>query len=85
MIGDRQDGGSQAEGVFPLGDPRAKQALMDAFGLGTGSGSVNHNYYINGMISTTDLTRLTRVISRGANTGRVRMSVTNSNRVTRRT
>jgi hypothetical protein len=83
MIGDRQDGGSQAEGVFPLGDPRARQALMDAFGLG--GGGTTHNYYINGMISTTDLTRLTRVISRGANTGRVRMSVTNSNRVTRRT
>ena len=83
MIGDRQDGGSQAEGVFPLGDPRARQALLDAFGVG--GGATNHNYYINGMISTTDLTRLTRVISRGANTGRVRMSVTNSNRVTRRT
>ena len=84
MIGDREGGGSRAEGVFPLGDPRAKQALMDAFGINGGT-ATNHNYYINGMISTTDLTRLTRVISRGANTGRVRMSVTNSNRITRRT
>jgi hypothetical protein len=84
MIGDRDGGGSQTEGVFPLNDPRARQALLDAFGMG-GGGGVTHNYNIQGMISTTDLTRLTRVISRGANTGRVRMSVTNSNRVTRRT
>jgi hypothetical protein len=84
MVGDREGGGSRAEGVFPLGDPRAKQALMDAFGI-SGGGDTIHNYNIQGMISTTDLTRLTRVISRGANTGRVRISVTNSNRVTRRT
>jgi hypothetical protein len=84
MIGDRQDGGSQAEGVFPLGDPRAKQALMDAFGI-SGGGITNHNYNIQGMISTTDLAKFSRMVTRGAQTGRIRMTVTNSNRVTRRT
>lgn len=86
MIGDRQGGGSQTEGVFPLDDPRGRKALMDAFGMSGGGsgGDINHNYFINGMVSTSDLTKLTRVISRSANTGRVRVSVSNASRVTRK-
>jgi hypothetical protein len=83
IVGDRQGGGSQTEGVFPLGDPRARQALVDAFGLGGGGGTI-HNWNVQGMISTTDLVKLSRTITRGTQTGRLRVSVSNSGRVTRR-
>ncbi len=84
IVGDSASGGRKTEGVFDLEDPRAMQEMMRAFGGGSGGGDTHHNYYIKGMVSTTDLTKLTRMITRSANTGRVRMTVSNSARVTKR-
>jgi hypothetical protein len=82
MIGDRPGGGSRAEAVIPLDDPRAR-ALMESFG---GAGGVHYHYTnnIKGFLSTSDLTKLNRINNRSANTGRTRISVSNSARVTRK-
>jgi hypothetical protein len=84
MIGDGPNGGSRPEGVFPLDDPRAAQAINRLFGgEGTGGGIHNH-FYVRGMLSTQDLAKTARIITRGAQTGRLRVSVANSGRVTKR-
>src|SRR4029077_15869193 len=87
IVGVAPGGGNQKEAVIPLGDAEAMRQIVQAFakasGEGSGSGIVN-NFRIGGMISTTDLTKVARMITRGAQTGRLRMSVSNSNRVTRK-
>lgn len=87
IVGDAPGGGSQREAVIPLDDSGVMRQIAQAFakasGEGSGGGIVN-NFRIGGMISTTDLTRVARMITRGAQTGRLRMSVSNSNRVTRK-
>jgi hypothetical protein len=82
MVGDNAHGGRATEGVFPLDDPRAAQAIRRLFG-GDGAGVVN-NFHVRGMLSTQDLAKTARVITRGAQTGRLRVSVSNSGRVIKR-
>jgi hypothetical protein len=80
MVGDSASGGRQTEGVFPLNDPRAAQAIRRLFG-GESEGGIVNNFYIRGMLSTQDLAKTARVITRGAQTGRLRVSVSQSGRV----
>jgi hypothetical protein len=86
IVGDSPSGGDQREAVIPLNDAAAMRDIMHAF-AGSGAGGVGdtiHNYHIQGMISTSDLTKLSRAITRGSNTGRLRVTVADSSRVTRR-
>jgi hypothetical protein len=83
MVGDSASGGRQTKGVFPLNDPRAAQAIRRLFG-GESEGGIVNNFNIRGMLSTQDLAKTARVITRGAQTGRLRVSVSNSGKVTRR-
>lgn len=83
LIGDRQGGGSQREAVLPLDDVRAMRMFAEAFG-GGGGGSQNHYYLPGFRFSTSDTTKLAKQLSRQASTGRVRLSVSNSSRLTRK-
>jgi hypothetical protein len=85
IVGDSPGGGDAKEAVIPLNDASAMRQIMQAFAgaSSSGGGGVNHNYYIQGMVSTTDLVKLTRMITRGAKTGRSNVTVTNSHRNTK--
>lgn len=82
MVGDSDSGGGQTEGIFPLGDPRAMQAMKRL--LGDGHSGIVNQFNVRGMISTQDLSRLGRTITRASQTGRLRLTVNNSSRITRR-
>jgi hypothetical protein len=74
MIGE----GRGREAVIPLDDPRAAQAIQRLFGHG---GDTIHNWNIHGMVSTQDLSKVSRRISRDSGTGRLRINVSQSGRV----
>jgi hypothetical protein len=79
MIGE----GRGREAVIPLDDPRAMQAVQRMFG-GSGGGTQNH-YYLDGFrFSASDMSKLTRQLTRAAQTGRARVTVATASRVTRR-
>jgi hypothetical protein len=82
IVGDGPNGGSQPEAVIPLNDASALRQISNAFGKATGD--MHMNFYIRSMISTQDLVRTGRMITRGAQTGRLRVTVSNSGRVIRR-
>ena len=85
MIGDGDNGGSQTEGVFPLGDSRARDVITELFGGHPGGGDTHNHYYLDGFrFTATDMSKLARQLSRGANTQRIRVTVANSSRLTRR-
>jgi hypothetical protein len=74
---------SKREAVIPLDDPGVMTSIAKAFGK-AGGGDIYNHFAIGGMISSTDLTKVGRLITRSVSTGRLRMTVTNSNRITRK-
>jgi len=87
LLGDDEGGGGdQEELVLPLGSSRAQQAIDRLFGgRGGGPGETHNHYYINGLqFTTNDMTTLSRRLTRASQTGRVRVSVANASRVTRK-
>jgi hypothetical protein len=82
VVGDIPGG----EAILPLHDHAAMAQLAAAIvgQMQGGSNGITQNFIIRSMISTQDLVRTGRMITRGAQTGRLRVSVTNSGRVTRR-
>lgn len=82
MVGDSASGGRGTEGIFNLEDPRSIQIMRRL--VGDQGGGIVNNFHVRGMLSTQDLAKTARVITRGAQTGRLRVSVSNSGKVTRR-
>jgi hypothetical protein len=83
VVGDSPGG----EAILPLRDHMAMQQLAEAIAhqMGGAQGSGINNYFnVRGMLSTQDLAKTARIITRGAQTGRLRVSVANSARVTKR-
>jgi len=77
MIGEER----RREAIIPLDDPEA----IERIGSALGGGAIHNHFYIKGMISTGDLSHLGRTITRASQTGRLRVTVANSNRITRKT
>ncbi len=75
MVGDSSSGGSSREAIIPLGDPRAMREIMAAFGGGGGQ-TVNHYHLPDFSWTTSEVTALSRRITRNVKTGRVRTTVT---------
>jgi len=82
MVGERPNM-RRGEAVIPLDDPRALRSIARA--MSSDSGGISNHFNIRGMISTSDLSKVARTITRAAGSGRLRVGVTNSNRITRKT
>lgn len=86
VVGDAPGGGSRPEAILPLDHTTLSHLAAGIVGQmkGPGGGGIQNNFQVKGMISTQDLARFGRVVTRAARTGRVRMAVSDASRVTRR-
>lgn len=78
--------GHGPEAVIPLSDHRAVDTIADAIADRInvhGGGSGTHNWYIEGVISSDNLHKVAKRISRDIGNGKVRFNSSNSRRVTK--
>lgn len=81
VLGDAKGGGDAREAVLPLDNPDAIAQIVAALGGGRSNG---HTFIIEGVISPDNLTKTVRQIDRGINRGKLRLTASNSLRLTRK-
>lgn len=87
VVGDSRSGGNAREGILPLDNPVAMDAIAGAIaGRMHGGSGDTHNYHIDvrNLINGNDLTKLVKDISRHVERGHARFTSSNSFRVTKR-
>ncbi len=89
VIGDAMNGANQAatEAVLPLTNPIAMKGIADALGpylAANGGGDTHNHFYVQGLISPDNLSKVVRQISSGVKKNQVTLYSSNSFRVTKR-
>lgn len=85
MIGDTRRGGTntgQEEGVIPLEDPTAMDAIANRIAERGAGGGIN--IYVDGLISPDNLSKVIKQINRHVDTGRARLTSSTARRVTKK-
>lgn len=80
MLGENSGRGA----VIPLDNGAALNAIAEAIAKHTGAGGGGTNFYIKGMVSGDTVGKLARKISRQVQTGRARLTASNTHKITRR-
>lgn len=78
---------NRREAVLPLTDNNAMSMIADAISkhLGeSGGGAGGTNFYINGMVSSDTVGKMAKKLSRQVQTGRTRLTASNTHKITRR-
>lgn len=79
-----EEAGAAHEAVLPLDNPNAIAGIVKALGGGGDSKPVIHQWNVKGLVSPDTLSKVMKNMSRAGDSGRARLTSTNSTRLTRK-